>query len=677
MRLLKTTTLELVDAEALKWPPYVILSHRWGHQEATLQHLSQTTPDGKIAAHISYMEGYQKIRNFCYLAAHDGFEFAWIDTCCIDKTSSAELSEAINSMYKWYRKAQLCYAYLNDVEWQQKGDSNLNDEFFETLSDSQWWRRGWTLQELIAPTRVHFFSRTWTLIGDKVSLGPAITIITGIDQATLEGEDIRKVSVARRMFWASQRTTSKVEDLAYCLLGIFDVNMPLLYGEGEQAFVRLQEEVLKVSDDQSIFAWEDQCSDEDAVLFERNGTLLRGPLARSPAEFSNARDIVPYRQQQASQPYAITNYGLRMHMPLHRLRNSGGHTPVFLAELTCHFEGDFSGSLGIYVRPIKSDQYARDHGRTAPVVIDVATHCAPILATIFLRRDPLLPSREDFDRHHGVLVRLHSPEHGFDVAHVFPQDRWMRIKGRAAIILDPGQYSAVAFKRGDGVSFTVLMSHGQSNKLYESYGYDTWEVGQSRCRIFVHDSGVGPFVENSLRSLEFPLKYEGARSEHFEPFLGGCKGKTHQELPNCQILVAEMKRETIMGERMIVVDLNIYEENTGLHLLPGISSAPKGNRGQLRETLPQMMQEVSSEPLSAIPNGATPMSTAPLRYHSTPTYGSPLQGYQVSMPAGMGFLLVPQGPMTVQPAAHLQDPLMAQESNVRSPTSPCYMTPFY
>jgi len=149
------------------------------------------------------------------------------------------------------------------------------------------------------------------------------------------------------MFWASQRTTTKLEDMAYCLLGIFGVNMPLLYGEGEQAYIRLQEEIMKTSDDQSIFAWEDQATDEDGVLIESQGRLMRGPLARSPAEFSNARDIVPYRQQQASQPYAMTNYGLRMTLPMHRQRGSSGASPLYLAELTCHYEGDFAGSLGV------------------------------------------------------------------------------------------------------------------------------------------------------------------------------------------------------------------------------------------------------------------------------------------------------------------------------------------
>lgn len=207
--------------------------------------------------------------------------------------------------------------------------------------------------------------------------------------------------------------------------------------------------------------------------------------------------------------------------------------------------------------------------------MDFVTHYPPVWTTIFLRRDTLLPSSEDLDRHHGILMRLHSAEYGFEVAHAFPQDRWMKMRGRAAIILDPGQYSAVAFKRNDGTRFSILMSYGQSNKLYQSYGYDTWEAGSGRCKIFGYDYALGTFTDEGLRALEFPLKYEGPRAERFEPFLKGYKDKTHEELPDKLIVVAEMKRETVMGERMIVVDINIYEENTGFHLLPGHSSAPR------------------------------------------------------------------------------------------------------
>jgi hypothetical protein len=549
-------------------------------------------------------------------------------------------------MFSWYSKAQVCYTYLNDVDLPGSKEPALSDEFFEILSQSQWWQRGWTLQELIAPLRVQFFSRDWTHFGDKVSLGPAITIITGIDQAILEGQDIRRVSIARRMFWASQRITTKPEDLAYCLLGIFAVNMPLLYGEGDQAFIRLQEEIMKMSDDQSIFAWEDQCSDDDAALFESHGTILRSPLARSPAEFSNARDIVPYRQQQASHPYAMTNYGLRMKVPLHRLSNSSGQTPVYLAELTCHYEGDFSGSLGIYIRPIKSDQYARDHGRRGPVVVNPATHYPPTFETIFLRKDALLPSSEDFDRHHGILVRLHSPEHGFEVAYAFPHDRWMKIRGRAAIILDPGRYSVVAFRRKDGIQFSIIMSHGASNKLYESYGYDTWEVGQSRCKIFVYDSDLGPFTDEGLKAMEKHLKYDGARSERLEPFIEGCTSKTFEDLPMStkQFVVAEMKKETIMGERMLVVDVNIYEENTGLHLLSGISAPPIAYPTRLPQALPD-----------ALPVPSYEIRAPHLSQHPPPmlqNHAAQMQGISVALPSGMGFLLVPQAAQFQMPQSY-------------------------
>jgi hypothetical protein len=644
MRLIKTQTLELVDAETVHWPPYAILSHRWGAQEVTLQQLRWRAANGQPHPDVYRMEGYQKIQRFCSQAAHEGIDYGWVDTCCIDKTSSAELSEAINSMFAWYSKAQVCYTYLNDVDLPHGKASTLDDAFFEALSQSQWWQRGWTLQELIAPSEVRFFSRDWTYFGDKVTLGQAITIITGIDQATLEGQDIRRVSIARRMFWASQRTTTKPEDLAYCLLGIFAVNMPLLYGEGEQAFVRLQEEIMKISDDQTIFAWEDRCLDDDSALFESHGTVQRGPLARSPAEFSNARDIVPYRQQQSSHPYTMTNYGLRMTVPLHRLRNSSGQTPVYLAELTCHYEGDFSGSLGIYIRPLKSDQYARDHGRRVPVVVDSVSHYPPVSATIFLRKDTLLPSSEDFDRHHGILARLHSPEHGFEVAYAFPQDQWMKIKGRAAIILNPGQYSAIAFKRSDGTQFTIIMSHGASNKLYESYGYDTWEVGSSRCKIFTYDCDLGAFTDEGLKSMEQKLKYEGARAERLEPVIEGCTSKTFAELPipSRQLVVAEMKKETIMGERMLVVDINIYEENSGLHLLHGVSSAPRIDPARLQQAIPQSTQgEMLPQqfPSESLPQGQAQHFAPSLM---TPAHTAPLHGFQVAMPAGMGFLLVPQ-----------------------------------
>jgi hypothetical protein len=171
----------------------------------------------------------------------------WIDTCCIDKTSSAELSEAINSMYRWYQKSQVCYAYLVDVP-----DATTDHSRPESLfQQSKWFTRGWTLQELLAPTFVEFYDQNWIEIGTKSSMRALVQKITNISTLV----DIDKACVAEKLSWASTRVTTRIEDLAYCLMGLFDINMPLLYGEGHNAFLRLQLEIWNRTNDESIFAW--------------------------------------------------------------------------------------------------------------------------------------------------------------------------------------------------------------------------------------------------------------------------------------------------------------------------------------------------------------------------------------------------------------------------------------
>jgi hypothetical protein len=161
------------------------------------------------------MLGYQKIEFLWQQAAQDGYEFAWIDTCCIDKRSSAELSEAIKSMFEWYRKSEVCYALLTDIE-------------HNSFLDSRWWTRAWTLQELVAPTNVIFFNAQGT-IGTKVDLASLIEAFTGIAHETLINPDsLFDRSVAQRMCWASKRIATRSEDIAYSFLGIFQINMPLL-----------------------------------------------------------------------------------------------------------------------------------------------------------------------------------------------------------------------------------------------------------------------------------------------------------------------------------------------------------------------------------------------------------------------------------------------------------------
>ncbi|KAF2100152.1 HET-domain-containing protein [Rhizodiscina lignyota] len=282
MRLLNSDTLELKEFTERDVPEYAILSHTWQDGEVSFQDMQNGNAKEK--------PGWQKIENFAKVARECGYAWLWVDTCSIDKSSSAELSEAINSMYRWYGNAVFCCAYLCDVSEQgfyEELDSRASDwdrGFDYAFRHSRWFTRGWTLQELIAPAKLDFYvsgKEGWSSLGSKESLQEKLNSITGIPKGVLVGKHHhRSFSVAQRMSWASRRETTRTEDMAYCLLGLFEVNMPLLYGEGERAFTRLQEEIIRVSDDQSIFAWTSLSKEEDA----------RGLLARSPAEFRNAHE---------------------------------------------------------------------------------------------------------------------------------------------------------------------------------------------------------------------------------------------------------------------------------------------------------------------------------------------------------------------------------------------------
>jgi hypothetical protein len=237
MRLLDSRTLRLVEFFDASIPKYAILSHRWEDEEVSLQDMQTGVAKDK--------KGYRKIESCCRRARLDGHEWVWIDTCCIDKTSSAELSEAINSMFRWYQRAWMCYAYLSDV-WNEstgyQGEAwRLLDAFtLRALNDSLWFTRGWTLQELIAPDEVTFYDKDWCKIGTKTDLKETLSSITGIDVSVFDPWfSVDSFSIAQRMSWASNRQTTRTEDMAYCLLGIFGINMPLLYGEGSRAFIRL------------------------------------------------------------------------------------------------------------------------------------------------------------------------------------------------------------------------------------------------------------------------------------------------------------------------------------------------------------------------------------------------------------------------------------------------------
>ena len=304
MWLINTTTYTL---ENILYPSeYAILSHTWDDDEVTFQDIK----DLQIA---SKKKGWVKIQQTCLLAAAGGIKYAWVDTCCIDKSSSAELSEAINSMFKWYKESSACFVWLSDLKIPPPGtlvDSDARAQLHQGLSKCRWFTRGWTLQELIAPTNMIFYDHKWTRFGTKDSLLDELAGITSIDSRILSHDvQLSTVPVARRMAWAATRLTTRIEDRAYSLLGLFDVNMAMIYGEGEKAFIRLQEAIALTSNDLSLFAW-------SGTPFQyRPGArprLFYGMLAQDPSQFSTCLDLVNTNNplNYHVRAFSIANQGL-------------------------------------------------------------------------------------------------------------------------------------------------------------------------------------------------------------------------------------------------------------------------------------------------------------------------------------------------------------------------------
>ncbi|KAK4628940.1 Vegetative incompatibility protein HET-E-1 [Fulvia fulva] len=265
--------------------------------------------------------GHRKIIKACDFARSRKAKWIWIDTCCIDKKSSQELSEAINSMYDWYKGAAECYAYLADVPATR---GRWTDEILSDFKRSVWFTRGWTLQELIAPLFVVFCDSAWEIIGVKESannillsqpgsIGPLGTLnavlsqITGIPELVLgDATERSRYSVAQKMNWAADGQNTRAEDTAYCLLGIFSINMPLLYGEREKAFVRLQREIMNSTLDESLLAWRTEEAYDlvpspafDSLTSNKRYLAL---LATSPAAFKHCQNVSRHRIGIAGAP---------------------------------------------------------------------------------------------------------------------------------------------------------------------------------------------------------------------------------------------------------------------------------------------------------------------------------------------------------------------------------------
>jgi hypothetical protein len=352
----------------------------------------------------------------------DGLEYAWIDTCCIDKTNAVELSEAINSMFQWYSNASICYTYLSDVP---TGDDvrDPSSKFFS----SRWFRRGWTLQELLAPRELQFFSSTWSFLGTRSELSVMVQNITGIPRPFLLGwASLQEASVAQRMSWAAMRVTKRKEDVAYCLLGIFGVMMPMIYGEGDQAFRRLQEEIMKHTRDDSILAWDF----EPAEPIPNNSAVAApgGVLAASPSDFKDCGQIVSLEQYTESlSSFEISGGRLRTQLTL-------STTPAneVYALLNCGLEHNTDQVVGIPLHNAASgspsDEYVRPLGRRSVLLPKATSNISSKL--IHIRRDRQSSTTAMNRRHWFFIEEPVNPD--LELIEVEPQARWHKDRGMIA-----------------------------------------------------------------------------------------------------------------------------------------------------------------------------------------------------------------------------------------------------
>lgn len=400
MRLLDAKTLDFVEfVREDETPKYAILSHTWEDDEVTFKDMRKYRPQAESK------KGFRKIKHCADQAVKDGLGYFWIDTCCIDKSSSAELSEAINSMFRWYRNSEICYAFLSDIPFYPVGphpDHEIELRQLEEIPKSRWFTRGWTLQELIAPRRVVFFSKEWLRLYDKVDLGYVIEERTKIPRHVLVHGDYRGKSIAQRMSWAAGRHTSRVEDMAYCLMGLFNINMPLLYGEGNKAFIRLQHEIIKESDDPSIFAWVDPTATPHTY---------RGLIASSVSHFATCHNVVWYTSEDCT--YKITNKGIKINLPRWESRSLLPQDG-FLAHLpgVSKKEGPKHPHipLGIYITRIGDQHYARiNPNSTAELLFNpIAKRDSGIQSPFYIRQTIILDELTGLSlfRSGGLQLRL-------------------------------------------------------------------------------------------------------------------------------------------------------------------------------------------------------------------------------------------------------------------------------
>lgn len=448
--------LELYGAK-LKSAKYAILSHCWGvpeegEKEVQFREMSELlTMKDTLRSALRRSTGYMKILDTCKRAQKDDLELVWIDTCCINKESSSELSEAINSMYKWYADSGRCYAYLQDVDTSDINPKWDIKKFPNSNGWPKWFSRGWTLQELVAPSDIHFFNSSWELIGCKKSLVGVLNRITQIpDHVLKEGLHSNRPSVAQIMSWAAHRSTTREEDRAYSLLGLLGVHMPMLYGEGKHAFRRLQLEIMRTSNDQSIFAWgwdtrwtgwSNNFLADDPSFFQDCShvvTMQRDEFIEALGCNISKEDLlnIPVKRFRS---FTVTNGGIQIWLPLTPCE---GSSSLFMATLACRYRGEYP--ITIVLGRSQSDHF-RYFGRS------------PNPNTAKARfEEVFLPYNDDSYQHDELVFKLHCSD--FTRQSVFPAN--IKLTDNALTLSKASDFAVITYKHPkDDTCFAVAFCY--------------------------------------------------------------------------------------------------------------------------------------------------------------------------------------------------------------------------
>lgn len=464
MWLINTSTQSLEFFYGDSTPSYAILSHTWGQDELTFTEFRHPDPDTKDI--LARKSGYRKVIDTCDQAKNDGLDYVWIDTCCIDKTSSAELTEAINSMYTWYRHSQICYAYLSDVEIDNVEDepvSTYREHVDAAFRQCRWFTRGWCLQELLAPPCLRFYNKNWQVIGDKSLLSGIIARITGIPQVLLVSNstiDVYDFPIATRISWISRRQTTRLEDMSYSLLGILDINMPMLYGEGRKAFQRLQEEVIRKYNDLSIFAWTEPATSISTGFIP--------VLAPAPSSF--IRDFVPTDAQienvdthlgsRVNTQFSLTNQGVVF--PSVKLYSQHPRVPfrhqyvLYLNHRDSSFRGIVDFKWYIVLQKVGPGLFVRLHESTHRLTAfrrrPVIDPCSEPICILNQLTAPLLRQLTMWERY-AVRLRwkswAHQRQKFFHIRAVEPHANWDRVAGQFLVEMATEQYMHIEFAPGE------------------------------------------------------------------------------------------------------------------------------------------------------------------------------------------------------------------------------------